>query len=226
MKTMGWWLVALLIVLGSVGACTGVVDSSRPLVRRTPQPAPIAPLISGEALAELSTLEQLMMVFPPQRDLRSLAQQLNPSLVEVPLMLEDNPPLYAIGDQEPFWVRNTSTNRVSEISATLVYSTPVAYIWVESGQQHDLAALQRSADRFSAITYPNVVSTFGSEWRPGVDNDQRLHILYSTVMGDGVAGYFSGVDEYTRPVAPFSNQKEMFYINLAALNRVAQLCRP
>lgn len=216
---MGWWWAALVIVVGSLGACTGAaVNSSRPLVRRTPQPAPIATPISGEILAAFSTLEQLEMVFPQQRNLRSLAQELNSSQSEAPLTMEGEPPLYLIGAQEPFWVRNTSTNRVSEIVATLVYSTPVAYIWVESGQAHDLRALQRSADRFSDITYPNVISTFGSEWHPGVDNDGRLHILYSTVMGDGVAGYFSGVDEYTRPVVPYSNQKEMFYINLAALN--------
>lgn len=219
MKMTGWWLAALLCVLVSVGACSGVAaDGSRPLVRRTPQPAPISTSLSGATLATLSTLEQLGLVLPPQRDLRSLAQQLNSSPEAIPLTVAGEPPVYVIGEQIPFWVRNTSTNRVAEISATLIYSTSVAYIWVESGQEYDLDALRRSADRFSAVTYPNVVSTFGSEWHPGVDNDQKLHILYSTVMGDGVAGYFSGLDEYTRLVAPFSNQKEMFYINLAALN--------
>lgn len=219
MKRTQWWLAALCMVLASVGACTGIAaDGSRPLVRRTPEPAPVASAISGESLAALSTLEQLDLLSPPQRDLRRLAQELDPSLGDIPMTAMDERPNYTIGHQEPFWVRNASTNRVSEISATLIYSTPVVYIWVQSGQEYDQDTLRRSADRFSSITYPNVVNTFGSEWHPGVDNDPRLHILYNTVMGDGIAGYFSGVDEYTRPVAPFSNQKEMFYINLAAIN--------
>lgn len=218
MRATGLWLPVLLFVLLTAGACS-TVSGSRPIERRNPQTAPTATPLGGEALAPLSTFGQLAAVHPPQRDSRDLVLQLNPSLTDAPLTLEGEPPVYAIGDQQPFWVRNTTTNRITEISATLVYSTPVVYIWVESGQSHDQSALQRSADRFSTITYPNVVSTFGSEWRPGVDNDPRLHILYSTVMGDGVAGYFSGADEYTRAVVPFSNQKEMFYINLAALNQ-------
>ena len=72
-----------------------------------------------------------------------------------------------------------------EITATLVYSTPVAYVWVEDGQEYDQAAIARSIDRFSSVTYPDDVNTFGSEWHPGVDNDPRLHILYNTQMGTG-----------------------------------------
>jgi immune inhibitor A len=175
--------------------------------------------VAGETLAGLSTVEQLAQITPPLRDLRRLVQQLNGPATAAPLTVAGAPPAYAIDDQESFSVRNTSTNRVTEISATLVYSTPVAYIWVQSDQEFDRAGLQRSADRFSSITYPNVVNAFGSEWRPGVDNDERLHILYNVAMGDGVSGYFSGSDEYTRAVLPFSNQKEMFYINLLAINR-------
>jgi hypothetical protein len=88
---------------------------------------------------------------------------------------------------------------------------------VEDGRHFPRAAVEKSIDRFTNITYPNVVNTFGSEWHPGVDNDPRLHILYNTQMSQGIVGYFSGADEYTEPASPFSNQKEMFYINLAAL---------
>lgn len=228
-KTTGWRLVALLFVLLTAGACSpaaisaGGIDAaaaggSRPIERRAPLPAPAATAVAGATLAGLSTTEQLALALPPERNLRNLTLQLNPNLEDVPLSIAGEPPRYALGDSQSFWVRNTTTNRVAEISATLVYSTPVVYIWVESGQEYDLEALERSADRFSSVTYPNVVNTFGSEWRPGVDNDGRLHILYNTGMGSGVSGYFSGADEYTQPVVSFSNQKEMFYINLAALN--------
>jgi hypothetical protein len=213
-------LAGLLVVLLAAAACASAPGAgSAAIVRRTPLAAPPVALVTGAQLAQLATGDQLAQISPPQRDLRALVQQLNGGAAAVPLTLSGAPPSYAPGDEEPFFVRNTSTNRVAEITATLIYSTPVAYIWVENSQPFDRAALERSAERFSAVTYPNVVNTFGSEWRPGVDNDTRLHILYNTAMGDGVAGYFSGSDEYTQPVIPFSNQKEMFYINLAALNR-------
>ena len=217
-----WLPLFLLLALAASAACAGVAPpGSRPLERRQPPTPPAgsnaaAAPVPGERLAELSTLEQYALLEPPQRDLRDIALRLNPDIGEIPLTVPQR--TYQIGDQEPFWVRNTSTNRAVEITATLVYSTPVAYVWVEDGQPYDKAGIERSIDRFSNITYPDDVNTFGSEWHPGVDNDPRLHILYNTQMGSGVVGYFSGADEYVRPAAPFSNQKEMFYINLEALN--------
>ena len=217
-----WLLPFLLLALAASAACAGAAEpGSRPLERRQPptpgaQASAAAEPVPGARLAELSTLDQYALLEPPQRDLRDIALRLNPDIGEIPLTVPAR--THQIGDQEPFWVRNTSTNRAVEITATLVYSTPVAYVWVENGQEYDKAAIERSIDRFSRVTYPDDVNTFGSEWHPGVDNDPRLHILYNTQMGSGVVGYFSGGDEYVRPAAPFSNQKEMFYINLAALN--------
>jgi immune inhibitor A len=220
-----WPALVLLLVLATTGtgACAGAAQTgSRPIERREPVQAAVqageqSASMAGAPLASLSTLQQLDLLEPPQRDLRSLALRLNPALDEVPLTVP-GARVYRLDDQEQFWVRNTSTNRAVAITATLAYSTPVAYVWVEDGHDFDRGAIQRSVDRFSNITYPNVVNTFGSEWHPGVDNDPRLHILYNTQMGAGVVGYFSGADEYTRAASPFSNQKEMFYINLAALN--------
>ncbi|MCB0055318.1 MAG: hypothetical protein KDE24_37835, partial [Caldilinea sp.] len=73
--------------------------------------------------------------------------------------------------------------------ADLVYQTGVANVWVQRDQPHDLGRIQRSIDRFSDVTYPRLVETFGSEWSPGVDGDLRLNILHTTEMGNNVAGY-------------------------------------
>ncbi|MFN2168705.1 MAG: hypothetical protein ACK2U9_20925, partial [Anaerolineae bacterium] len=53
---------------------------------------------------------------------------------------------------------------------------------------------------------------------PGVDNDPRLHILHAADLGSGIAGYYSSADQYSRLANSFSNEKEMFYINLSWLN--------
>ncbi|MGH2543252.1 MAG: hypothetical protein ACRDIB_10655, partial [Ardenticatenaceae bacterium] len=53
---------------------------------------------------------------------------------------------------------------------------------------------------------------FGSEWTPGVDGDPRVHVFLGEVPG--VGGYYSSADEFPRSVNPYSNEKEIFYINV------------
>ena len=175
--------------------------------------------VRGSDLAELSTEEQLGRVVLPLRDPRELTLRLDPAIDAIPLTVNDAAPVRAIGDEDSFWVHDTSTNTTAEVTAQLVYSTPVAYVWVEDGQRFNRDAIVKSIDRFSSTTYPNEVNVFGSEWYPGVDNDPRLHILYNTAMGSGVAGYFYSADEYSRLANPYSNEREMFYINLDPLNQ-------
>ena len=47
-----------------------------------------------------------------------------------------------------------------------------------------------------------------------MDNDTRLTILHAHLSG--VAGYFSTADEYSRLVNPFSNEREIVYIDVDA----------
>ncbi len=42
--------------------------------------------------------------------------------------------------------------------------------------------------------------------------------MHAENLGRGIAGYFSSADEYSRLANEFSNEKEMFYINLSWLN--------
>jgi len=192
-----------------------------PFPTRTPQAeAPIAQEtpVPATALQGLSTLEQLQQAVVPTRDLRDLTLRFNPAIKEIPLVVNATPPDYQVGDRLDFWVHNLDSNSNHQIEAELVYKTAVAYVWVEADQAYNLERIQPSIDRFSEVSYPAEVDFFGSEWFPGVDNDPRLHILHVTTIGAGVAGYYSSADEYSRLANPFSNEKEMFYINLSVLN--------
>ena len=192
-----------------------------PLPTRLPQSeAPIAhePPVPATALQGLSTSEQLQLVVVPTRDLRDLTLRFDPEINEIPLVVNTNTPDYQVGDLLDFWVHNLDSNSNSQIQAELVHKTDVVYVWVEAGEEHDLAAIRDSIDHFSAVSYPAEVDFFGSEWYPGVDNDPRVHILHATTVGTGVAGYYSSADQYSRLANPFSNEKEMFYVNLRWLN--------
>ncbi|MFQ5814031.1 MAG: hypothetical protein ACE5I2_12725, partial [Anaerolineae bacterium] len=98
-------------------------------------------------------------------------------------------------------------------TATLSYLTPHLYLWVEEGTSFDQEALKRSADRFESQIYPTNRQFFGSEWTPGVDNDPHIHVLQTSGLGSSVNGYYLDTDEYSKLVNPYSNEREMFYIN-------------
>ncbi len=182
-------------------------------------PTDSAVTLSPEMLGGLTTEEQLNLVVVPTRDLRDLALRLKPDVNEIPTVVNDTVPDYQIGEQLDFWVHNVDTNTNREITTELIHKTDVAYAWVEVGHALNSEAVIDSINRFSEQSYPAEVAFFGNEANPGIDNDPRLHILHATGTGSGVAGYFSSADEYSKLANEFSNEKEMFYINLDWLNR-------
>ncbi len=190
------------------------VTPTRPLATATPAPdvtqTPIAPPPTDGS----DTESQLGAINVPQRDLRLLAMQLRPGVGEIPPIVNPTPPTFTVGDVITFTVSNVDDNRHFVIEAELRYQTPHLHMWVETGKRVDQRALERSANLFEKQSYPINREFFGSEWTPGVDNDVRLHILHATDLGDSIAGYYSSADEFSRKAQPFSNEKEMFYINI------------
>jgi len=218
-------LFMLLLVALTLSACTlPTPDAASPPLFPSPTPTiPQSPLptseptpIPGEILAKLDTATQLRMVELQRRDPVRLTEQLNPEIDAAPVLAA--PERYAIGDRTTFWVHNSDTRRNREIEAELIHQTDVANVWVEVGQNYDRGRIVAAIDRFSRVAYPALVSTFGSESNPGIDGDPRLHVLHTAQMGAGVAGYFYSADKYTKAVNPFSNEKEIFFINLSWLN--------
>jgi len=172
----------------------------------TPTPAPVTPAVRSieQLLAETSI---------PQRDLVALAARLKKLDQPIPLVVNDTPPHYAVGDKDVFWVTNVDTTTNYTVTATLSYVTPHLYLWVEEGSSFDQEALKRSAERFESHIYPTDRQFFGSEWTPGVDNDPHIHVLQTSGLGSSVNGYYLDTDEYSRLANPYSNEREMFYVN-------------
>ena len=193
-------------------------DSTQQNGRPTATPADKPTPESGSslptpALSEFLTEQQLRDVVVPPRDLRMLAQGLR-ATGPIPEVVRDTAPVYRVGDVESFWISNEDTGENKQIRAELAYMNDVLYMWVEQGARYSQSDLRRAADRFASETYPTNRDFFGSEWSPGIDSDPRLHILHSEQLGSSIAGYFSGADEVSSLAQPFSNQREMFYINI------------
>ncbi len=207
---------------------TAATPTRAPLVRATPGPTapatPTAEAVTGSPTAEradrptsapaaddeAALLAESEM---PAADPRILAMQLKPGVGNIPEVVTDKAPTYKVGDKRKFWITNNDSQEHKTVTAELRYMNGVVAMWVEEGVRYNLNDLQASADRFAEKTYPTNREFFGSEWKPGVDSDPRLHILHARDLGDNVAGYYSSSDEYSQQVNEYSNEREMFYIS-------------
>ena len=130
-------------------------------------------------------------------------------------VVNPTPVSYAAGRQDTFWLVDIHDLRVYPSRFVLRLVTPNAYWYFEEGLSVPQSALERTAARFETEIYPRVTGAFGSEWKPGVDNDPHLTILNARLAG--VGGYYNSSDEYPSAVWEFSNERETIYINAEAI---------
>ena len=217
--------IALTLMLGTCAAACllaallwqaapSFVADSPPAATPSPQPAPIPTLAHQQPTdPERQTAEAVARAPVPQRDLADLARRLQGLAPDWELTTPSRTaPSYELGDKETFWLHNVGARAFFTATATLQYETDHAYWWVEDGYRIPRAELELSATAFESQTYPTNRRFFGSEWLPGIDGDPHVYIYLGNIPG--VGGYFSGPDEYPAQIRPFSNQHEMFYINL------------
>lgn len=151
----------------------------------------------------------------PERDLYQLAAELKPdSPQNIPRVVNAKPFSFDEGRKDTFWLIDLPSLKVYQSEFELRLISPHAYWYVEEGQVIRQQALKRSATIFEEDIYPRVTGAFGEEWSPGVDGDPHINILNAGLRGTG--GYFTSNDEYPRSVTPFSNQREVIYINTSA----------
>jgi hypothetical protein len=117
-----------------------------------------------------------------------------------------------VGSKTTFWISNISEDKYYTTTATLRLALDHVLMYVEDGVEYRQADLERSARDFNDKIYPRNRELFGSEWTPGIDGDPRITVLNARISGAG--GYFSSSDEVPRTVNRFSNEREMFYMNV------------
>lgn len=114
----------------------------------------------------------------------------------------------------------------SEVTTALVKTTAKIYFYIEKNwwdlQNSDkkdevLDSLDLLSQEFESNIYPKLTSAFGSEWRPGIDGEERITVLFHSMKQD-VGGYFRSVDEYLKLQMPNSNEKEMLYLPVAEID--------
>lgn len=170
-------------------------------------PAESVPSADADDLGQLSAARAGA---PRPRDLIQLFREYR-GLTDVPLLTHSEGIDARVGRIETFWMGDQGTPRHFQVQAELRLITRHAYWYVQQGMSISDSALGRASESFERVIYPNVRRLVGSESFPGFDNDPRITILNGNVPG--VAGYVSSLDSYPRTVSPFSNEREIVYLN-------------
>ena len=132
---------------------------------------------------------------------------------------------YKVGDSETFWTKNIALDKFEQVTATLKSIGKNCYIFVEDGRNVSEKAVEKVQKSFDEVIYKTDTTTFGSEWSPGIDGDERITLLMFDIKdgfngsGGFVAGYFFAGDEFLQSQTPAnvpvkSNEREMFYLDI------------
>ncbi len=113
---------------------------------------------------------------------------------------------------------NNATDENFQVTTELVVVTPHVFFWVEEGLNYNKSDVERLANTFENDIYPTNREFFGTEWKPGIDNDEHIYLVYSRGIGGNVAGYFSAIDSIHPLLKQFSNAHETFMINADVVN--------
>lgn len=135
-------------------------------------------------------------------------------------------PLFVSADylqqENNFFIESSyDSNQREQISATLQTITPQLYFYIDDewwepldyNERNEIKrALYELGQEFELTIYPTLTSTFGQEWKPGIDGDKRITVLIHP-MKEGVGGYFNSANEYSKLQVPSSNEREMIHLN-------------
>lgn len=201
---------------------TAVTELAPTLATVTPVAAAKVPLVAQPSNparpAEVnlfSSWTPIPMTEAPERDIYQLAVELVPGLsAGFPRIVVPDSHEFTTGRVDIFWLLDLPTLKIYRSAFELRLITNHAYWYVEEGQSIRQEDLERAAATFEEEIYPRVTQVFGTEWSPGVDNDPRLNVLNAKLRA--VGGYYTSSDEYPNTIFPFSNQREIIYVNTNA----------
>ena len=130
----------------------------------------------------------------------------------------------SVGDVERFWAINYNNGRWIQYTATCRSVGDHSFIYVENGATYTQAKVDWLENQFNKTIYPTDTAVFGPE--PDVDGIHQITIvLYRMDGSGGTGGYFTSINEVNNPNDPwypYSNHREMFYIDTADLNSWGQ----
>ncbi|OFW59776.1 MAG: hypothetical protein A2133_10515 [Actinobacteria bacterium RBG_16_64_13] len=146
-----------------------------------------------------------------------------PGGIRAALAEDDGPPGSAApgqdaGDPQTFWALDWATGTYVQIHASAEYIGDHAIIYVGDSGWLSPYSINELGTIFDTSVYPALTEAYGSEPNPGMDGDPRIAILiydFNDPKNDIDASF--NPNDINPNGSPYSNQSEMFYLNLRAL---------
>lgn len=133
-----------------------------------------------------------------------------------------------LGQSQNFFIDPSyDSSKREQIFASLKKISQKSYFYIEDNWYQNLTDgkkekvnqdLEVLAQEFDNVIYPKLTSVFGSEWKPGIDKDDKITILIHPMIEEA-GGYFNSGDEYLKVQNPKSNEREIIYLNSQHLDK-------
>ena len=123
-----------------------------------------------------------------------------------------------VGQEVDFWTHDFYSDTEERIYATCKAVGQHCYIYVDNVESMEQSVIDNIKTEYDSNIYPTDRVNFGSEWKPGIDGDDKVTILIYNIKDDNyygktswyIAGYFNPVDETQ---GGHSNEREMLYMD-------------
>ncbi|HYF65101.1 MAG TPA: hypothetical protein VD886_19905, partial [Herpetosiphonaceae bacterium] len=142
------------------------------------------------------------------RDAVALARSWGLVSGEVALPVLPDP---APGDQAVFWATNTNTNQHFQVTATLRVSTDHLLMYVAADITATDQELEEAAATFEGRGWPLLSRWYDQSALPA----RPITVLNANIPG--VGGYYAADNELPRALNPYSNEREIVFINASGV---------
>ncbi len=122
------------------------------------------------------------------------------------------------GDVRSFWITDGATYEPFQIEAELIYAGSIVQAYLERDRIEQREALIAATRFFEDEIYPRTQAIFGSAAPPSVPGAAPITILNAHDPARRVLGYFSARDLLPVQANRFSNERQMFVMNVDLLD--------
>lgn len=134
--------------------------------------------------------------------------------------LTAEPPVWETGMRRDFSVLDVSSGTMTGCPARIFLVTDNIVFWIDEAYPGEVPEnIIRELENFESGRLPILHGIFGHEASPGVDNDPRVHVLFTALIGDGYNGYFSAEDSADPRLRPNSNSMELVFLHTKLFNQ-------
>ncbi len=142
---------------------------------------------------------------------------------DIPAQIPPNltpPPEWVPGMTQLFHILNITSGELYSCTARIFFITENIVFWLDENETQIVPeSILTRLQAFDRGTLPVLHSIFGEENKPGIDNDNRFHVLFTGLIGNQYNGYFSAEDTADPRIHPASNGMDLLILNTALLSR-------